>query len=153
LDTDASGFGLGAVLSQIGPDNKEHVIAFFSKALTKPERQYCVTRRELLAVLAAVKHFHHYLYGVHFTVRTDHGALSWLTNFKNPEGQLARWLEVLGCYNFTIKHTELLKSVGFVGFADKKSKCPINSVPLSVRMSDKYAILLFSIFRNFASVS
>ena len=45
---------------------------------------------------------------------------------------------------------ELLKSVGF---ADKKSKCPINSVPLSVRMSDKYAILLFSIFRNFASVS
>jgi hypothetical protein len=38
-----------------------------------------------------------------------------------------------------------LKSVGFVGFADKKSKCPINSVPLSVRMSDKYAILLFSI--------
>jgi hypothetical protein len=43
LDTDASGFGLGAVLSQIGPDNKEHVIAYFSKALTKPERQYCVT--------------------------------------------------------------------------------------------------------------
>jgi hypothetical protein len=41
---------------------------------------------------------------------------------------------------------ELLKSVGFV---DKKSKCRINSVPLSVRMSDKYAILLFSIFRKF----
>jgi hypothetical protein len=38
LDTDASGFGLGAVLSQIGPDNKEHVIAYFSKALTKPEQ-------------------------------------------------------------------------------------------------------------------
>jgi hypothetical protein len=49
-----------------------------------------------------------------------------------------------------IDTSELLKSVGF---ADKKSKCPINSVPLSVRMSDKYAILLFSIFRNFASVS
>jgi hypothetical protein len=35
LDTDASGFGLGAVLFQIGPDNKEHVIAYFSKAITK----------------------------------------------------------------------------------------------------------------------
>jgi hypothetical protein len=66
---------------------------------------YLPTNRELLSVLAAVKQFHHYLYGVHFTVRTDHGALSWLTNFKNPEGQLARWLEVLGYYNFTIKQT------------------------------------------------
>lgn len=56
-------------------------------------------------------------------------------------------------HNLILVVTELLKSVGFVGFADKKSKCPINSVPLSVRMSDKYAILLFSIFRNFASVS
>jgi hypothetical protein len=41
-----------------------------------------------------VKHFHHYVYGSHFTIRTDHGALNWLRNFKNPEGQLARWLEV-----------------------------------------------------------
>jgi hypothetical protein len=120
LDTDASGFGLGAVLFQIGPDNKEHVIAYFSKAITKPEHQYCVTRRELLSVLAAVKQFHHYLYGVHFTVRTDHGALSWFTNFKNPEGQLARWLEVLGYYNFTIKHRAGIRH----GNADGLSRRP-----------------------------
>jgi hypothetical protein len=110
----------GHLAKEIGPDNKEHVIAYFSKALTKPERQYCVTRRELLAVLAAVKHVHHYLYGVHFTVRTDHGALCWLTNFKNPEGQLARWLEVLGCYNFTIKHRAGIRH----GNADGLSRRP-----------------------------
>ena len=63
-----------------------------------------MTRRELLAIVHAVKHFHHYLYGIEFLVRTDHGALTWLMNFKNPEGQMARWLEILGTYNFKIQH-------------------------------------------------
>ena len=103
LDTDASAFCIGGVLSQI-KDNKEQVIAYFSKSLSRPERNYCVTRRELLAVVEGVKHFHHYLYGKHFTVRTDHGALNWLMHFKNPEGQMARWLEVLSVYDFTIIH-------------------------------------------------
>jgi hypothetical protein len=37
-------------------------------------------------------------------VRTDHGSLRWLLNFKNPEGQLARWLRVLNSYDMTIVH-------------------------------------------------
>ncbi|CAC5385675.1 unnamed protein product [Mytilus coruscus] len=91
LDTDANGTGSGAVLSQIGDDGKENVVAYYSKSFSKPEKNYCVTRRELLAIINAITHFHHYLYGIHFCVRTDHGALTWITNFKNPEGQLARW--------------------------------------------------------------
>ena len=92
LDTDASGVGVGAVLSQV-QNQKEKVISYYSCCLSKAERHYCVTRRELLAVIKAVKHYHHYLYGTHFVVRTDHGALRWLANFKSPEGQMARWLE------------------------------------------------------------
>lgn len=103
LDTDASAFCIGAVLSQV-KDNKEQVVAYFSKSLSKPERNYCVTRRELLAVVEGIKHFHHYLYGQHFSVRTDHGALNWLMQFKNPEVQMARWLEVLSVYDFSISH-------------------------------------------------
>ncbi|GBM17150.1 Retrovirus-related Pol polyprotein from transposon 297 [Araneus ventricosus] len=54
--------GIGAVLSQnIG--NEERVIAYFSKSLGKPERNYCVTRKELLAIVKSIEHFHHYLYG------------------------------------------------------------------------------------------
>ena len=74
LDSDASNQGIGAVLSQF-QDGREQVIAYFSRALTKAERHYCVTRKELLAVVASTKHFHHYLYGKKFLVRTDHGAL------------------------------------------------------------------------------
>ena len=91
LDCDCSGYDLGAVLSQ-KQDWVERVISYYSKSLNKAERNYCVTRRELLAVVNAVKHYHHYLYGApKFTIRTDHSALRWLLNsFKNPEGQISR---------------------------------------------------------------
>ena len=61
LDTDASNTGLGAVLSQVqGGGGEEKVIAFHSKSLSKSERNYCMTRKELLAVIVAVKIYHHY---------------------------------------------------------------------------------------------
>ena len=67
LDTDASNYGVGAVLSQV-QGGEERVIAYYSQVLSRPERQYCTTRRELLAVVKAVKHFHPYLYGRTFTL-------------------------------------------------------------------------------------
>ncbi|GFX37059.1 retrovirus-related Pol polyprotein from transposon 17.6 [Trichonephila clavipes] len=92
LDTDASHESIGAVLSQ-EIDGQERVIAYFSKCLSKPERNYCVTRKELLAIVKAVKHFHPYLYGRRFLLRTDHASLTWLLNFKNPKRQIARWIQ------------------------------------------------------------
>ena len=103
LDCDASNVGVGAVLSQL-QDGEEKVISYFSKCLSKSERQYCTTRKELLAVVIAVKHFHHYLLGQSFTVRTDHGSLQWLMRFKKCEGQIARWIETLSAYTFPVVH-------------------------------------------------
>ncbi|GFR32154.1 retrovirus-related Pol polyprotein from transposon 17.6, partial [Trichonephila clavata] len=94
LDTDASCESIGAVLSQ-EIDGQERVIAYFSKCLSRPERNYCVTRKELLAIVKVVEHFHPYLYGRRFLLRTDHASLTWLLNFKNPEGQIARWIQRL----------------------------------------------------------
>ena len=62
LDTDASAFALGGVLSQI-VDGVERVIGYASKTLSKSERNYCTTHRELLAVVNMTKHFKHYLWG------------------------------------------------------------------------------------------
>ncbi|GBM96236.1 Retrovirus-related Pol polyprotein from transposon 297 [Araneus ventricosus] len=103
LDTDASNEGIGAVLSQnIG--NEERVIAYFSKSLGKPERNYCLTRKELLAIVKSIEHFHHYLYGRKFLLRTDHASLRWFLNFKEPEGEIARWIQRLQEYDFEIQH-------------------------------------------------
>lgn len=103
LDTDASDVAIGAVLSQVQGDN-ERVIAYASRSLSKAERSYCVTRRELLAVVEFTKHFRHFLVGRQFTLRTDHGSLRWLYNFHDPEGQVCRWIEKLSEYSFSVVH-------------------------------------------------
>jgi len=86
VGTDAS---IEAVLSQVHADGAEQVICYASRTLTKSERNYCVTRKELLAVVYFLQQFCQYLLSGTFTLRTDHGALTWLQQFKKPEGQLA----------------------------------------------------------------
>ena len=71
--------------------------------LTKAERQYAATRREMLALVRSLSHFRPYLYGRPFVVRTDHRALQWLHSFKHPEGQIACWLQTLAEYQFTVE--------------------------------------------------
>ena len=72
-----------------------------------------------------MKHFHHYLYGIFFLIRTDHGALTWLLSFKQPEGQIARWLQFLGTYNYKIQHRPGLQH----GHADALSRRPCKFDP------------------------
>ncbi|MDY6929837.1 MAG: RNase H-like domain-containing protein [Pseudomonadota bacterium] len=118
LDTDASNVGIGAVLSQV-QDGQERVISYGSKVLNKAQRNYCVTRRELLAIVEFVGQYHHYLYGRKFLVRTDHAALYWLLRKKDPEGQMARWITKLSVYDMDIQHRPGLKH----GNADALSRC------------------------------
>ena len=120
LDTDASDTGVGAVLSQVDEEGRERVVAYASRLLSKPERNYCVTRRELLAVVTFVKHLHPYLLGRRFCLHADHGSLKWLRNFKDPEGQLARWLEVLQQFDFEVVHRPGRKHIN----ADALSRIP-----------------------------
>ena len=104
LDTDASLDGAGSVLSQCQSDGVERVIAYYSKTFSSAERNYCVTRRELLAVIMAVKHFRPYIYGRTFRIRTDHASLIWLHRRREPSSQVARWLEILEEFSYIIQH-------------------------------------------------
>lgn len=80
------------------------MVAYHSRTINKAERHYCITRRELLAVVSAIRHFKCYLGGLYFVVRTDHWALQWLMSFREPEGQLARWIEELQANEFGVIH-------------------------------------------------
>jgi len=103
LDTDASDQNVGAVLSQV-QKGREVVVAYYSKSLSPAERNYCTTRKELLAVIKSVKHFRPYLYGRRFRLRTDHTSLIWLCKRAEPSSQVARWLEILAEFSYRIEH-------------------------------------------------
>lgn len=103
VETDASDFGLGAVLVQ-KQDGKDRVICYLSRSLTKIERKYATTEKELLAIIFAVEKLRPYLQGTKFTVVTDHYSLKWLFNIKEPSGRIARWALRLQQFDFDVVH-------------------------------------------------
>ena len=104
LDTDCSKLACGGVLSQIDNANDERPIAYYSSVLKDSQRNYSATKLEMYALVSAIRHFKSYLYGAKFRCRTDHHSLLWLQNMKPPQGILARWLETLSNYSFTVEH-------------------------------------------------
>ncbi len=107
ISTDASDVGIGAMLEQDqeeGGQVVKRVIAYASKTLSDTQHRYCTTNKELLAVVMAIELFRYYLTGRHFTVVRDHASLTWLHNFREPEGMAARWLVRLQRFHFAIVH-------------------------------------------------
>ncbi len=120
LDTDASQESIGAVLSQV-QNGQEKVISYASHALSKHEIQYCVTRRELLAVYKYVRYFQHYLIHKRFIIRTDHRALIWMLNWRKPNtSQYCSWKAELELYDFDIRHRKGVEHTN----ADAMSRFP-----------------------------
>ena len=107
VHTDASGFGIGAVLTQIqnpthSDDFNEVVIAYTSKHLKENQTKWSTTEKEAYAIVHAVTVFKPYLYGTKFSVITDHRPLQWLMSKEEPTGRLARWALLLQEYQIVI---------------------------------------------------
>ena len=118
-------------------------MSYFSRTLTKEERRYCVTRRELLAVMAAVRHLKYYICGVAFVVRTDHAALQWLLSFKEPEGQIARWLEELQSFNFQVELRAGVRHTNADAFS--RRPCADNGCGYREKRVDRIRICVYSL--------
>lgn len=103
IETDSSDLALGAVLFQM-QDDVRHPIAYASRTLTRSERKFTTTEKELLAVLFALTKFRAYVEGTTFEVYTDHASLTWLHNLKDPVGRLARWAIKISQFDMVIKH-------------------------------------------------
>lgn len=88
--------------------------------MNRAERNYCVTDKELLAVKNFVEHHKHHLLGRKFLIRTDHQALKWLFSLREPKNRIARWIEILSAYDFTVEYRPGKRH----GNADALSRCP-----------------------------
>ena len=91
IQCDASRRALGGVLTQVDDDWVEHPIVYISRTLIPAERNYSVSELECLGFLWSIKKLGAYVEAHPFTVITDHSALLWLKNLKDPSGRLARW--------------------------------------------------------------
>ena len=110
LETDASGRGLGAVLSQKQADGRYHPIAYASRVMNETEQRYHSNKQEFLALKWAItEQFHKYLspYGKNrneFVVRTDNNPLTYIFSSANLDAAGQRWVARLASYNFSLEY-------------------------------------------------
>ena len=121
ITTDASQFGIGAILEQKQADNSYRPIYYASRKLTKVESRYSQFERECLGVKWACSRFFLYLTGKEFEVRTDHKQLVQVLTpkYKAPSARIERWLLYLQQFRFSVTHIK-----GKDNYADILSRIP-----------------------------
>ena len=105
VETNASDYALGAILSIIDDSGEIHPVAFHSRTFTPPELNYDTHDKELLAIFAAFKVWRHYLEGsgTPIDVVTDHKNLEYFSTTKLLTRRQARWSEFLSGFNLVIR--------------------------------------------------
>jgi hypothetical protein len=106
VECDASDFARGAVLSQLEEDGLYHPVAYLSKSLVEPERNYNIHNKELLAIIGALETWQHYLEGAKERVEiwTDHKNLEYFRKAQKLSRRQARWAQFLTRFDFDLLH-------------------------------------------------
>jgi len=104
LETDASDYGIGAVLGQCDSRGKLRPVSFISRKLTSAEKNYSTREKEALAIVWSVEKLSHFLWGRKFTIITDHKSLVWMRTLLPDSGRISRWVQKLQPYDFEIKY-------------------------------------------------
>src|SRR6201992_4299579 len=104
LETDASNYAYGAILSQKQEDSKIHPIAFLSKSISPAEKNYDIYDKEMLAVVKALQHWRQYLERSQhpISIITDHKNLEYWKQPRSLNHRQIRWLDLLQHYDFKI---------------------------------------------------
>ena len=154
LSTNASAYGMGAVLSQEGEINPctkkptQQPIAYYSAMFTPTERNYDIYERELLTVIKALTHWQPHLAAMKdpVTVLTDHTNLTYWKIPQTINRRVARWFTELQDYNLVIKHVPgkihtaadmLLRPPGVDKGEDNNTDVTLLPEPIFVRLADE----------------
>lgn len=135
LHTDASGKGLGAILYQT-QNNQKKVIAYASRGLSRPEKNYSAFKLEFLALKWAVtEKFADYLMNTEFTVYTDNNPLTHILTSAKLDATGQRWASALGQFNFDLVYRAGLNNKD----ADAMSRYPYERVAEdnTIKIEDK----------------
>ena len=124
--SDASPYGVGAILSHVMPNGEERPVAYASRTLNAAEKNYAQIEKEALALVYGVKKFHKYIYGRKFTLITDHKPLTTIFGPKSGVPTLAaqrlqRWALILMGHRYDIKY----RKSGDHANADALSRLPL----------------------------
>ena len=143
LASDASDYGVGAVLSHKMEDGSERPVGYVSRSLNDAERNYSTLEKEALAIIFGVKKFHQFLYGHSFTIKTDHKPLEGLLNGKKgiptqAAPRIQRWALTLAGYEHKISY----KAGQTNGNADALSRLPLPVMPNAVPLPGETILLM-----------
>ena len=151
IQTDASGVGIGAVISHVMQNGEERPIEFTSRTLTSAERHYSQIEKEALSLVWGVKKFHRYIYAREFELTTDHRPLLFLLSEKKgiPEmgvSRIQRWAIILSSYQYKINY----RPTGKHANADLCSRFPLtDKVDVSDLLDgDKDSDVFFTTFAD-----
>ena len=123
IETDASSYAIGGVLSQLTSDQvtldfesistksdfgQWHPVAYFSRKMIPAETRYETHDGELLAIVEAFKTWRHYLEGCkhEVLVLTNHNNLHWFIDTKSLSSKQVRWAQELSRYHFRIDYCQ-----------------------------------------------
>ncbi|KAJ0534568.1 putative nucleotidyltransferase, Ribonuclease H [Helianthus annuus] len=134
VECDASGLGIGGVLSQ-----NNRPIAFFSEKFSDTRKRYSTYDKEFYAIVRSLEYWRHYLLPNEFVLFSDHQALKFIQGQAKLNPRHAKWVETLQDFHFVIRH----KAGSANSVADALSRRPalVTTARFDVRGFDTFSVL------------